>query len=226
MRIFNFCVFSLAFLHGSAMAKCLSDPSFSDDCRYPKGDAWCVERSSEIPYAYSDKCLAVKNSNDTRNQGTSANTFDQRLKELEKETMDSIRDIQEMNNAEPIQFTSLLPENLTSIPNAEALSNSVKDAVSYLLKDPDSAQFRNIKFINILLNGREQIFSCGEVNSKNSYGGYAGYQLFFTSDKEVKIGRENMPNLVKLNGKWFNFTPVVNFCITKGVPLATEMTAR
>ena len=36
-----------------------------------------------------------------------------------------------------------------------------KEAVLSTLKDPDSAQFQNIKGY------------CGEVNSKNSYGGYS-----------------------------------------------------
>jgi hypothetical protein len=36
-----------------------------------------------------------------------------------------------------------------------------KEAILSTLKDPDSAQFQNIKGY------------CGEVNSKNSYGGYS-----------------------------------------------------
>lgn len=41
------------------------------------------------------------------------------------------------------------------------------------LKDPDSAQFRNQKRI------------CGEVNAKNSFGGYAGFKRFIAGGKEL-----------------------------------------
>lgn len=42
------------------------------------------------------------------------------------------------------------------------------------LKDPDSAKFRNVKvkWGNV----------CGEVNAKNSYGGYVGYRRFYAID--------------------------------------------
>lgn len=41
------------------------------------------------------------------------------------------------------------------------------------LKDPDSAQFRNQRKI------------CGEVNAKNSFGGYAGFKRFIAGSKEL-----------------------------------------
>lgn len=43
------------------------------------------------------------------------------------------------------------------------------------LKDPDSAQFRN------------QRGFCGEVNSKNALGGYAGFQRFIAAGKEMVV---------------------------------------
>ena len=48
-----------------------------------------------------------------------------------------------------------------------------KAAVLARLKDPDSAEFRN-------LNG-----SCGEVNSKNSMGGYSGFERFVAIGNKV-----------------------------------------
>ena len=53
-----------------------------------------------------------------------------------------------------------------------------KAALSKDLKDPSSAQFINVR----LINGGEV---CGEVNAKNSLGGYVGFQRFH----------------------WFNFSP-------------------
>jgi hypothetical protein len=62
-------------------------------------------------------------------------------------------------------------------------------AIKSRLKDPDSAQFRNVYFTDA--SGGPMV--CGEVNSKNSYGGYVGFQRFVASgdtlaflEKEVK----------------------------------------
>lgn len=49
--------------------------------------------------------------------------------------------------------------------------------VAYDLKDPDSAKFREI------LSTKERI--CGQINSKNSYGGYVGFKRFI-HDKLTK----------------------------------------
>lgn len=51
---------------------------------------------------------------------------------------------------------------------------AVKMFVSNSLKDPDSAKFRSVKvkWGNV----------CGEVNAKNSYGGYVGYRRFYAID--------------------------------------------
>lgn len=56
--------------------------------------------------------------------------------------------------------------------NALALDQAAKGraAVLDLLKDPGSAQFRKT-----YVNGQ---YFCGEVNAKNSYGGYVGFRRF------------------------------------------------
>ena len=55
-----------------------------------------------------------------------------------------------------------------------------KAAVKAQLKDPSSAQFRNIYFHR----GADGIpMTCGEVNSKNSFGAYGGYQKFVSAGK-------------------------------------------
>lgn len=55
-----------------------------------------------------------------------------------------------------------------------------KDAVRELLKDPDSAEFRNVHFSR----GQDDIpMTCGEVNARNSFGGYAGYQHFISGGR-------------------------------------------
>lgn len=49
----------------------------------------------------------------------------------------------------------------------------VRGFVTASLKDPDSAQFRNQKG------------GCGEVNAKNSFGGYSGFKRFIASGKDM-----------------------------------------
>ena len=48
------------------------------------------------------------------------------------------------------------------------------------LKDPSSAEIRNHKG------------NCGEVNSKNSFGGYVGFRRFIASSAIVAVEGENM----------------------------------
>ncbi|MDH0520842.1 hypothetical protein [Achromobacter xylosoxidans] len=50
-----------------------------------------------------------------------------------------------------------------------------KDFVLATLKDPDSAKFRNQKSF------------CGEVNAKNSYGGYTGFKRFIAAGKDLVV---------------------------------------
>ena len=53
-----------------------------------------------------------------------------------------------------------------------------KVSVREKLKDPDSAKFQNLYFHK----GKDNIpMTCGEVNSKNSFGGYGGFQKFISA---------------------------------------------
>jgi hypothetical protein len=55
-----------------------------------------------------------------------------------------------------------------------------KNAVKQKLKDPSSAQFRHVYFHR----GADDVpMTCGEVNSKNTYGGYGGFQRFVSAGK-------------------------------------------
>jgi hypothetical protein len=47
-----------------------------------------------------------------------------------------------------------------------------------LLKDPDSAKFRNV-VVTRLSGGN--LMLCGEVNSKNAFGAYTGFKGFIAS---------------------------------------------
>jgi hypothetical protein len=50
-------------------------------------------------------------------------------------------------------------------------------ALKMLLKDPGSMEVRNIRMVNN--NARGVRTMCGEVNAKNSYGGYTGFSNFY-----------------------------------------------
>ncbi|WP_410480685.1 hypothetical protein ACJ70E_15830 [Pseudomonas plecoglossicida] len=50
-----------------------------------------------------------------------------------------------------------------------------REFVSGVLKDPGSAEFRNQRGL------------CGEVNSKNSFGGYGGFKRFIAASKEMVV---------------------------------------
>lgn len=55
-----------------------------------------------------------------------------------------------------------------------------KDSVRAKLRDSGSAQFRGV-FFN---RNRDGIpFACGEVNSKNAFGGMGGFQRFISAGK-------------------------------------------
>lgn len=51
-------------------------------------------------------------------------------------------------------------------------------AVADQLRDPQAAQFRNVRAIRDQ-DGDEAL--CGEVNGKNAYGGYIGFQPFYAA---------------------------------------------
>lgn len=63
-------------------------------------------------------------------------------------------------------------------------------AVKGELKDPDSAQFREVR-----ANYTEEfgVVACGRVNAKNEFGGYTAFRRFVSGGKSVILeGRDNI----------------------------------
>lgn len=58
-----------------------------------------------------------------------------------------------------------------------------RDAIKSRLRDPGSADFRNVRFYS----GGPVPVVCGEVNSKNGFGGYSGFQRFIASGDDPNI---------------------------------------
>jgi hypothetical protein len=59
-----------------------------------------------------------------------------------------------------------------------ALVARAQDAIREALKDPQSAQFKDV-YVRELKTSR---VVCGSVNAKNSYGGYVGFRPFFVME--------------------------------------------
>lgn len=56
-----------------------------------------------------------------------------------------------------------------------------KDAVRARLKDPKSAEFKEVYFSR----GKDNVpMTCGQVNSRNSFGGFVGFQHFVSAGSE------------------------------------------
>jgi hypothetical protein len=53
-----------------------------------------------------------------------------------------------------------------------------KQAVIDGLRDPDSAKFRDVAQFSPTIGGEKRFVYCGEVNAKNGFSGYAGFEPF------------------------------------------------
>lgn len=68
-------------------------------------------------------------------------------------------------------------------------------AVRASLKDPDSAQFKDV-YANY--TEEFQVVACGQINSKNSLGGYTGFKRFVSNGRTAIIeGRDNITDAWK-----------------------------
>lgn len=62
----------------------------------------------------------------------------------------------------------------------QKFAKNAMNIISASLKDPESVRWQNV----FLADSRLQTL-CGEVNAKNSYGGYTGFKRFYYSSKEL-----------------------------------------
>jgi hypothetical protein len=89
-------------------------------------------------------------------------------------------------------------EPRTAVPEAHSgLSETTKqrvwiqvsqDGIRKRLKDPDSAKFKGVFFSTF--EGTPVV--CGQVNSKNGFGGYTGYQHFVAAGEVIGFLQEDM----------------------------------
>ena len=60
-------------------------------------------------------------------------------------------------------------------------TSTMEKAVKEVLKDPWSAQFRNVQKASVWSECRYGTAYDGQVNAKNSYGGYGGFKMFIVN---------------------------------------------
>lgn len=113
------------------------------------------------------------------------------------------------------------PEGPTVIDTARPAGPSDSDlrvaaqmAVEANLRDPGSAEFRNV----VVVRGDSSTAVCGEVNAKNGFGGYTGYTSFVAIGRLVQIQTRRDDGFTTLwnaacvaqRGKWDRVEPPAN----------------
>ncbi|HRO04468.1 MAG TPA: hypothetical protein PLS69_12770, partial [Terricaulis sp.] len=71
----------------------------------------------------------------------------------------------------------------------KALFAEVENAVREQLRDPRSAIFRNVRRVATRIDPNAHVV-CGEVNSRNGFGGYAGFRMFAVDNAGVTFEDE------------------------------------
>lgn len=90
--------------------------------------------------------------------------------------VDSYERIQANAIAITKDYADATKKKLASSSEADVIE-AAKQTLANTLKDPLSAQFRNVRLVDYA--GGKVV--CGEVNAKNSYGGYVGFKRFVAS---------------------------------------------
>jgi hypothetical protein len=72
-----------------------------------------------------------------------------------------------------------IPKSVQPLKVSAAKLTAFKTAAAAQMKDPGSVQFRNLKAV---INGGNEEGLCGEMNGKNSYGGYVGFTQFYAAE--------------------------------------------
>lgn len=80
-----------------------------------------------------------------------------------------------------------LGASFVDVYGPEKVKEKVLEAVRNRLKDPASAQFRDVRLVEFSFG---QVV-CGEVNAKNAFGGYVGFTPFVSDVIEVVFWTQN-----------------------------------
>lgn len=81
------------------------------------------------------------------------------------------------------------PKQPTTAELLHAQDAKAFELVKAHLKDPDSARFRNVRRVPFMGMPSEAVSKvyCGEVNARNSMGGYSGYSAFVAQPDKSEV---------------------------------------
>lgn len=97
-------------------------------------------------------------------------------------------EIESRLNSKITQFSAEVSDRLKNGSEQDVIEDATHVVKNGLI-DPFSAKFRDVKVINF--KGGKVV--CGKVNSKNSLGGYVGYQNFIAGTKHFILNFNEMP---------------------------------
>lgn len=83
---------------------------------------------------------------------------------------------------------------------AERWEAEAKALVASMMKDPTSAQFRDV--FSRSLNGADDYVVCGSVNAKNGFGAYVGFRRFFAVAGELPVVAEDKDFFNEYGFQW------------------------
>jgi hypothetical protein len=104
--------------------------------------------------------------------------LDRWLAERQAERQANLDKLEALQQAKLAQCSSF---SRNPTPVSDAVRRGVEARYKEQLKDPYSAHFRNIQEASAWAQCMGRAKYKGEVNSKNSYGGYVGYMEFTTN---------------------------------------------
>lgn len=88
------------------------------------------------------------------------------------------------------------PSKTVAVEITEEQKERAIQIISEDLKDSESARFQNL--YGAKKEGESEILICGEVNAKNSYGGYTGYKKFYVEQSgKSRIAGSGMSNALR-----------------------------
>ena len=105
------------------------------------------------------------------------------------------------------------PPNVTVVSLSSSQARAVKAVVTDVLKDPESARFRE-PFAAARDNDSGLIHVCGFVKARNSYGGYTGAKPFL-----VLLGPDGVAAFIGVGGVDSETAAVFIVCRDHGVPI-------
>lgn len=97
---------------------------------------------------------------------------------------DSYQELKDVSVKLVDSYAASVSEYLAKNSKKSAVEQA-KKALAETLKDPSSAQFRNVR----LTPYKDGNVICGEVNAKNSYGGYVGFKSFVAGVKGGQLAQ-------------------------------------